>query len=91
MYDRRLPYLTMEHDPRPHQQARATRIRRKLEDAMKLPGKIKVSLWGKSPMVSPRAAALLRDPETRRLLLAATRNEGQIPYPEDDGTRVMGR
>ena len=91
MDNQHLPSLPMEHDPGSQEEARATRIRRKLEDAMKLPGKIRVSLWGKSPMVSPRAAALLRDPETRRLLLAATRNEGRIPYPDDDGGgRIAG-
>ena len=54
---------------------KAKEIYDKFEEAKKLPNWIKVSFWGRDPMVSPRAAKLLSDPETRALLLRATRGD----------------
>ncbi len=54
---------------------KAKEIYDKFKAAEKLPSYIKVSFWGRDPMVSPRAARLLSDPDTRDLLLRATRGE----------------
>ena len=63
--------------PSPEEVERRARIERKLEAAMKLPNRIKHSWWSKTPMISPRAAALLGDPETAEILMRATRNLGR--------------
>ncbi len=63
----------MENVQRPAGSAK--RIYEKFQKALTLPSKPKVSLWGNDSMMSPRAAKLLSDPETRDLLLRATRGE----------------
>ena len=54
---------------------KAREIYRKFKDAEKLSNEIKIPFWGDPPMVSPRAAKLLSDPDTRDLLMRATRGE----------------
>lgn len=76
MQDSDLPYAAMPDQPdRETRDDVRRRISRKLKSAMTLPDEIKVSFWGDTPLVSPRMAALLRDPETRDLVLRAARSE----------------
>ena len=52
---------------------KAKRVYDKFKAAERLPQRIRVSLWGDTPLVSPRAAKLLSDPETSEVLMRAIR------------------
>ncbi len=56
---------------------KAKEIYDKFKEAEKLPHGIKASFWGKTPMMSPQIAKLMSDPDTRELLMRATRGERQ--------------
>ncbi len=58
---------------------RRARIQAKLKAAMELPNVIKPSFWGKTPLMSPRVAALMSDKETAELFMRAVRDMKSKP------------
>lgn len=64
--------------PAKREETKEERVRRKIEAAMRLEAGIKPSFWGVTPLMSPRVAALYRDPETREVLMRAIRGERKV-------------
>ena len=52
------------------------RLAQKLAQAMQLPNEIKVSFWSQTPLMSPRMAKIMSDPETREIFMRAVRSTG---------------
>ena len=70
-----LPYDRMPKTETP--EARRQRVIRHLRKAMALPEHAEGTFWRDAPLISPRAAHLLQDPDTKEMLLRATRGLGR--------------